>query len=76
MLVVVLIVVSSSQGLNLNLIAEAFDVVQPNATGKIGQNIRGAACYREPQCVGGLEMLGCGKREARNRSITAAYCGL
>ncbi len=38
----------SSQDPNLDLIAEALDVVQTNATGKIGQDIRGAASNREP----------------------------
>ena len=65
---------SSSQGLNLNLIAEALDVVQTNATGKIGQDIRGAASNREPQSIRRLETAARGKREASNRSIAAAYC--
>jgi hypothetical protein len=33
------------------LIAEALDVVQSNATGKIGEDIRGATSNREPQSI-------------------------
>ena len=70
-----LIVVLSPKSLNLHLIAETFDVVQTNATGKICQDIRGAASDCEAQGIFRFEALAGGKREASNRSIAAAYCG-
>src|SRR5580700_5610641 len=49
--------------------------MQPNATGKIGQDVRGAARHREPKHIRRLEIAACGEGEASNRSIAAANCG-